>query len=109
MSSFQCTDGWVNRRAARLEETIGAEQRTVWSTLDPVQWANESYRLALSNAYPIPKDGRIGQDYLDKNIPVVNERLSMAGVRLAALLNDVFHDEFAGDTTSVSAQHWPQN
>ena len=38
------------------------------------------------------KDGRLGQDYLDKNIPVVNERLTMAGVRLAALLNAVFDD-----------------
>ena len=55
-------------------------------------WATESCQLARSNAYAIPKDGRLGQDYFDKNIPVVNERLTMAGVRLAALLNAVFDE-----------------
>ena len=38
------------------------------------------------------KDGWIGQDYLDKNIPVVYNRLSMASVRLTALLNAVFDE-----------------
>ncbi len=55
-------------------------------------WATESHKLAHSNAYAIPKDGRLGQDYFDKNIPVVNERLSVAGVRLAALLNVIFDE-----------------
>jgi hypothetical protein len=40
----------------------------------------------------VPKNGRLGQDYLDKNIPVVNERLTVAGVRLAALLNVIFDE-----------------
>ena len=47
---------------------------------------------AEGNAYAIPKDRQLGQDYLDKNIRVVNNRLSVAGVRLAALLNAVFDD-----------------
>ena len=38
------------------------------------------------------KDGRLGQEYLDKNIPVIERRLSVAGVRLAALLNAVFDE-----------------
>ena len=62
------------------------------STLDPVDWATESYQLAISNAYDVPKDGRLGQDYFDKNIPVVNDRLSIAGVRLALLLNVIFDE-----------------
>ena len=40
----------------------------------------------------MPKSGQLGQDYFGKNIPVVNERLSMPGVRLAALLNVIFDD-----------------
>ncbi len=35
----------------------------------------------------MPKDGALGQAYFDKNLPVVEERLKMAGVRLAAILN----------------------
>ncbi len=38
------------------------------------------------------KDGRLGQEYLDMNIPVIEWRLSVAGVRLAALLNAVFDE-----------------
>ena len=50
----------------------------------------ESYKLAVSNAYAIPKNGQLGQEYFDKNLPVVTERLQMGGVRLAALLNLIF-------------------
>jgi len=73
-----------------LSLRITDEHRNEWSTLDPVQWASESYRLALSNAYAIPNDGELGQDYFERNIPVVEQRLAMAGVRLAAVLNAIF-------------------
>ncbi len=78
--------------ATELSAKITPQQRTQSGTLDPSAWATESHRLARSNAYPIPKDGRLGQEYFDKNIPVVNDRLSMAGVRLAALLNVIFDE-----------------
>lgn len=55
-------------------------------------WATGSYLLARSNAYDVPKDGRLGQDYFDKNIPVIERRLSAAGMRLAALLNVIFDE-----------------
>ena len=48
--------------------------------------------LARSNAYAIPKNGQLGQDYLDKNIPAIERRLSAAGGRLAALLNAIFDE-----------------
>lgn len=56
----------------------------------PPGWATESYRLALSHAYDIPKDGKLGQAYFDRNIPIVDERLKLAGVHLADTLNEVF-------------------
>ena len=58
--------------------------------LRPAEWANESYRLAVSNAYDVRKDGKLGQAYFDKNIPVVNDRLRTAGIRLALVLNEIF-------------------
>ena len=81
--------GW-SEYATELAAHITPQQRIQFGTVDPVAWATESHKLAVSNAYDVPKDGRLGQDYLDKNIPVVNDRLSMAGVRLAVLLNAVF-------------------
>ncbi len=83
--------GWTEY-ATELSAKITPQQRAQYGTLDPVAWATESHKLAHSNAYPVPKDGRIGQGYLNKNIPVVNDRLSMAGVRLAALLNVIFDE-----------------
>ncbi len=41
------------------------------AALDLVAWATESHKLALGNAYAVPKDGRLGQEYFDKNIPVI--------------------------------------
>ena len=63
--------------------------------LDPTTWATESYKLAVSHAYAIPKGGRIGQDYFERSIPAVEQRLPIAGVRPAALPNAV-SDEAAG-------------
>ena len=79
--------------AGQLYARITPEQRKQWAApLDPSAWATESYRLAVSNAYAVPKDGQLGKEYLDRNLPVVEERLSMAGIRLGALLNAVVGD-----------------
>jgi hypothetical protein len=59
---------------------------------EPLAWLEESHRLAVSNAY-VNADGtqirggeRLDSDYLRRNRPVINEQLTKAGVRLAALL-----------------------
>ena len=83
--------GWSDY-ATELAANITPQQRIQYATLDPVAWATESYLLARSHAYDVPKDGRIDQDYFDKNIPVIERRLSAAGVRLALLLNVIFDE-----------------
>lgn len=82
---------------------ITVKQHEDWAKdMNPADWATESYRLAVSNAHPIPKDGHLGQEYFDRNLPVVNERLSMGGVRLAVLLNQIFADSKAPATMPSS-------
>ena len=79
--------------ANQLYARITLVQYRQWtSSLDPAAWATESFRLAVSHAYNIPKDGQLDQAYYERNLPVVEERLSMAGIRLGALLNAVFGD-----------------
>ncbi len=73
--------GWTEY-AKELAANIAPQERLLYGTLDPVAWATESHKLAVSNAYAIPKDGRIGQDYLDEHFPVIERRLSIASVRL---------------------------
>ncbi len=84
--------GWTEY-ATELAANITLQERILYGTLlDPALWATESHLLARSNAYDVPKDGRIDQDYFDKNIPVVERRLSVAGMRLALLLNAIFDE-----------------
>jgi hypothetical protein len=83
--------------AKHLSQSITPQQLEKWQSTDPVLWATESYKLAVSNAYKVPRNGELGQDYFDRNIPVVEERLRMGGVRLAGLLNDIFSNDQGED------------
>jgi hypothetical protein len=95
--------------AAELHAGIADEQRAAWLATDAVAWANESVAITISPAveYCVMVDGTcqyeannpeleegepekevlVGGSYLDTHVPVVRERIAMAGVRLAGLLN----------------------
>ena len=53
-----------------------------------VGWAEQSWRLAKSNAYAIPANKQLGQTYYNRNWEVVDRRLTEAGLRLARVLNE---------------------
>ena len=77
--------------AAELHKRESRKKR-IAANLDPAAWATESYKLAVSNAYAIPNSGELGQDYFERNISIVEQRLAIAGVRLAAMLNTIFDE-----------------
>ena len=59
-------------------------------------WATESL-LAARHAYQVPETGgrlkpgqKLGDAYMEANLPVVRQRLYRASVRLALVLNEVF-------------------
>jgi hypothetical protein len=78
--------------ATDLRSRIAGKYPAAWARLDPSEWATESYKLAVSHAYVIPKDGQLGQAYFYQCGSVVEDRLTAAGVRLAALLNVIFDE-----------------
>ncbi|MFT7221851.1 MAG: hypothetical protein ACI8Z1_003474 [Candidatus Azotimanducaceae bacterium] len=60
-----------------------------------LDWFNESLALARSHAY-VNTDGtlikmgdKLGKDYLDRNKPIVLDRIVLAAERLADLLNNI--------------------
>ena len=55
---------------------------------NPEDWANESHGAA--QAAWIDDGGTVDQGYYNAQIPTVDKRLALAGLRLAALLEDVF-------------------
>ena len=79
--------------ARNLAEEITEENIQEWSTFDITGWAGESYRLAKEVAYSHPNGDEViqGEDlreeYFDAALPIAIERIKMAGVRLAFLIN----------------------
>ncbi len=72
-----------------------------WQDEDPFErtgsvldWALESNRIALLNAYALPHDHCIDARYFDANIRIINRRLTLAGKRLADILNEILEPGF---------------
>jgi len=80
--------GWATL-SADLRQAITDRQRETWrAAAEPRAWADES--LAITRRiYREPPDAKEGVNdaYWRAWMPVVNERLQMAGVRLAMVLN----------------------
>lgn len=82
-----------------LTALVSAGDSAAWAGGSVVDWADESL-AAARGAYQDPVTGRelrrgarLGLPYQNANLPVVRHRLARSGVRLAAVLNDVFRDE----------------
>jgi hypothetical protein len=71
---------------AHLEKLISDEHLTASGS--PEDWANESHGYA--QVALLPDGAQVGEGYYQKEIIVVDERLALAGLRLAAILNEAF-------------------
>jgi hypothetical protein len=71
---------------AHLEKLISDEHLT--RSGSPEDWANESHADAQS-AW-VADGAQIDENYYQKEIRVVDQRLALAGLRLAAVLNEAF-------------------
>jgi len=66
------------------------EQLEQWSSLDVLDWANES-KIHRKQCYnTISEDKKLSYRYNFENIELVNQRLLQAGIRLANVLNDIY-------------------
>ena len=55
---------------------------------DPALWAGEA--KVLADAALLPEGGAVDQAYYDRELPVVNRQIELAGLRLANALNTAF-------------------
>jgi len=78
--------------AERLDRHISPETEVDWWVKNPVVWTAEGAQLR-DTLYPAATD--LGYDYAHVFTPVVNKRLSMGGIRLAAYLNQLFEERVA--------------
>jgi hypothetical protein len=77
--------------AQSLADAVSASERAQWgASREPNAWASESLLLARAYTFSVHEDDALGDAYYERSLPVVEQRLQQAGVRLAALLNAIF-------------------
>lgn len=74
--------------ADRLTAALASEDGLKWEAGDPAQWTNESLMLVRSHAYNTGHSVELTEDYVEKARPIVRNRITQAGIRLAWLLNN---------------------
>lgn len=75
--------------AMQLTRNITPAEVNEWSHGDPISWANKSHAVAVLRVYgELQHAGALPDTYEAPAIPIVNEQLERAGVRLAKVLND---------------------
>ena len=72
--------------SARYARRLRGEHGSIASGGTPAQWAEESCRIDRDDGV-YPPSHVIGDDYVDRELPIAERRLREAGARLAALLN----------------------
>ena len=72
--------------AAQFTEKLAAQPAHIATGGTPAQWAEESCRIDR-NGGVYPSSRRIDAAYVERELPVAEQRLRQAGARLAALLN----------------------
>lgn len=92
-------DGGILRSAQRkwrdhveILSVRSPSHSTRWSKRMPRRWARESCRLIEKVALYPPRPGRVPPGYIERQLPVIEDRLVLAGARLAALLNAVLDE-----------------
>ena len=75
----------------RLSRGIADKDKASWkANLDPLTWANESLAHTIRIYQSLASNGPvIGDCYYRENIATVDAQLQKAGIRLAALLNQI--------------------
>jgi nuclease S1 len=72
---------------AELKRVIGAKGLASRPTGTPAEWAEQSFRLAKEAL--VAPDTNIDEGYYRRHLTVIDERLSLGGIRLAADLNRI--------------------
>jgi hypothetical protein len=73
------------RYAAELNRLIAKQNLARRAMGTPADWANESFGIAKK--VWLPEGGAVDEKYYSTDIGIVNQQLALAGLRLAAMLN----------------------
>ena len=68
-------------------DTVSSEKIKTWQSDIPMQWLWESYQISAKLYTEIKINKKLDEDYFNKHIGIVHQRLEMAAIRLAGVLN----------------------
>lgn len=76
-----------------MEENASAvADPTVYESTDYDAWAQESFDIAITLYDGVIENEAVPQAYLDKYVPVANQRLTVGGYRLFYTIDYIFGD-----------------
>ena len=76
-------DEWLGR----LRKTAERMHRKEVASGGAAEWGAESHALARDHVYDLPSPPELAGGYAAEHLPLAEQRLAQAGIRLAALLN----------------------
>jgi len=86
-------EGQTETQMTSSYDTATPTEIKKWQSDDPAEWLWESYQIS-SELYAGVKSGqKIDKAYYDKYIPVIHQRVNMAGIRLAGELNKILQSK----------------
>lgn len=74
----------------QLDKYCPAERKAQLATGTPVDWLEESHKLAQDIYLASPKNAKLWYYYLNYYTPRIEERILAGGLRLAMLLNSIY-------------------
>jgi hypothetical protein len=82
---------YVEQLADKIDHVTTAQIKQ-WQTEPLIKWLWESYQVSTQLYSEIDQMNKrtITEEYYQKHIPIIDERLEKAGIRLAGVLNELF-------------------
>ncbi|MFC3361570.1 S1/P1 nuclease [Pedobacter fastidiosus] len=66
------------------------ERSRDWQKDEPTKWAFESYQITAQLYVEAAQNPEFDYDYYPKHSEIIKQRLAQAGLRLAALINEIY-------------------
>jgi len=82
--------GLSYQQLAKKIDIASPSQIADWQKATEMEWLYESYQISSQLYAEVDKSNKLGEDYYQSHIQIVEKRLEMAGIRLAFLLNNCF-------------------
>ncbi|MET3981136.1 hypothetical protein ABIB62_003787 [Mucilaginibacter sp. UYP25] len=89
-SKLIATEGDDFTRMAVDYDKASSKQIQQWQADKPMNWLWESYQISTKLYAEVAQNNKLDHSYYESHINIVHERIEMAGIRLAGILNDVF-------------------